>query len=48
MKTINLFCDKALPILYAGLVVLHAGKEKIGWATAAFFIGYTLILRRPQ
>ena len=48
IKCIDWFCDKALPFVYAGLVLLHAAKENIGWVSAAFLICYTFILRRPQ
>ena len=46
-KTIDLFCDKALPIIYTTLILVLAFKENIGWVTAAFLIFYTFILRRP-
>lgn len=47
-KTIDLFCDKALPIIYTTLILVLALKEKIGVVTAAFLICYTFILRRPS
>lgn len=47
IKAIDWYCDKALPWVYAGLVLLHTFKGSIGWATAVFFIYYTLISRRP-
>ena len=48
MKTIGLFCDIALPIVYTTQILVLAFKENIGWVTAAFLICYTFILRRPQ
>jgi len=48
IKCIERCCDKALPLVYAGLVLLNAAKENIGWVTATFLICYTFILRRPQ
>jgi hypothetical protein len=48
IKSIDWCCDKALPVVYSGVILLHAAKENIGWATAAFLICYTFILRRPQ
>jgi len=48
IKFIERCCDKAMPFVYAGLVLLHAAKGNIGWFTGAFLICYTFILRRPQ
>jgi hypothetical protein len=48
IKSINWCCDKALPVVYAGMILLQTAKGNIGWATAAFLICYTFILRRPQ
>ena len=47
-KNIDLFCDKALPIIYTTLILVHALKGKIGFVTAGFLICYTFIFRWPK
>ena len=48
MKTIDLFCDIALPIVYTTQILVLAFEENIGWVSAAFLICDTFIFRRPR